>query len=323
MKPLKERYKRLYAVALTTLFLVSLLYLSDTGSLIAALRQADPVLLLAGFTAANTPLLVYALVWREVLDISGIETGYFTSLRVVLGNTFVNNVTPFGNIGGEAAATYYLSKLTGGEKGRIFSAVLVASAVNFIPLLTYLVVGGTFSGYSAVLVLPLLLVSSYLLVSRASVLPEISSAGLPVPERFLSRIKGFYFDLVSSLEDMRGSWRSFLPLLVLTHLAALFDIFSIYLIALSLGLELQALELFFVVPLARAANYAPTPGGTGPYEIALSGLLMYFFQVPLQEAVLVVVIYRGFTYYFGLLGGYLAINSLGLSGRNLFNSSNG
>ena len=290
-----DSVKRWAGVFFTTFFLILMLYTVDLEASVNALKNADPFFLLLAFISASTPLIIYSVVWRKVLEWSGTEFSFFTTFRLVLANTFVNNITPFGNIGGEAAATYIISKITEKNYAESFTPVFTASIINFSPLLTFLIIGGLYTQLYAVLLVPVMLYTGWKISINLSIFPDF--------------FRDFREDLKTSWASLDLSLRKILPFLFLTHFAAVFDILSIGLIGYAFGFEILSLTLFIVVPLARVANYVPTPGGTGPYEIALSGLLAYFFPIGISEAVIVAVVYRVLTYYTGLITGFFALNS--------------
>lgn len=285
-------------VFLTTIFLFFMLYAVDLEASFNAIRAADPFYLFLAFLSANAPILIYSTVWHKVLIATEITADYFTTLKLVLANTFVNNITPFGNIGGEAVATYILSKVKDQTYGKSFTAVFTSSMINFSPLITFLLIGGLYTGFYQVLFIPVILALLYLVFKDKNL-------SLTTPKF----IKEFRADFSKSMNVLNNSDQRIWPLLFLTHFAVVFDILAILLIGTSLGIDFYSLSIFFVVPLARVANYVPTPGGTGPYELALSGLLAYFFTVSFSQAVLVALIYRFSTYYTGIVVGYFAINS--------------
>ncbi|NMJ92686.1 flippase-like domain-containing protein, partial [Nanohaloarchaea archaeon] len=208
--------KKPLAFSFTTLVFVSMLYLSDFKSSIEALGQARHHLLAAGFVLANAPVLIYAKVWKNMLDISDVRLSYGSSLKVVLANTFVNNLTPFGNIGGEAAATLYLSELTGRKKSEIFSAVFSASIINFTPLIILGLIGGILLDYIS----PLQILKGLSIVILASLWikyePETGFSNLiPI------RVKTFLSETTKGLSKLKDRKKEVLFLLFLTHIAAL------------------------------------------------------------------------------------------------------
>ncbi len=314
----KTGLKRPLAFGFTTLVFVSMLYLSDFESSIEALGQARHHLLAAGFVLANAPVLIYAKVWKNMLHISDIRLSYSSSLKVVLANTFVNNLTPFGNIGGEVAATLYLSELTGKKKSEIFSAAFSASIINFTPLIILGLTGGILLGYISLAQI-LTGLSIILLASLWSIYAPDMGFSNPLP----LKIKSFLSETANGLSKLRDRKKEVVFLLFLTHAAALSSIASVHVIGLSLGYNLSIPLLVLAMPLARIGNYAPTPGGSVAYEAALTGILTYLFPVSLQSAALITAIYRAITYYTGIITGYIGVSMLEFEGENLFNEDKG
>lgn len=308
MFDIRESGSALLNVVFTTLILGALLYYGSSEQIFNSLGQANYGILFTAFVAANIPVLIHTAVWRAVLEKIGVSLSFLSGLQVVLSNIFINNITPFGNIGGEAAITYLLSRMTERPSGKVFSAVFGASVINFSPIGSLMLAGFMLTGYWFVAV-SFILFLGLIYIFRESMFSHLKGFNLGITDRLSSFIDDFR---ESSKLILRGRW-DLLGLTVFTHLSVLFDIFSIILIGYSLGVNLLGFEILLVVPLARVANYAPTPGGSGPYEIALTGLLGFFFGIELSTAVIIAVIYRAITYYTGLLIGYIGYNSLHLS----------
>lgn len=277
------------SVLTTTLVLLILVAVIDTGRGLEMILSADPGFLAAAFVLANATLLINAIVWKEVLKGVGIELSYRKTVQVVLTNTFINNITPFGNTGGEPVIAYYLAEKFDQSKGRTLSAVLTADIINFSPLLTSALAGAT--AYS----------------------PLTASFIFPAAFKDIkTKIIGEYRQFRKGLSDTSLDRNDVLRLASITHISVGMDILAVWMVLASLGLNVALIPLLFIVPLARIANYTPLPGGTGPYELALSGLLVYFYGIPAAGAVSAAVLYRTITYYFGIFAGSAAAVSLGL-----------
>lgn len=303
------RVRSLAGIFLTTSLLIALLYFADVESL-TALSEADLRFIALAVLFANIPLLIYSFIWREVLGMVGLHLSYRRTFQVLLSNVFVNNVTPFGNIGGEVAVTYILSRSTGEKSGKIFSAVFASSLINFSPLVTLLIIGFSVTGYWTLIAGTAFLLFSIMLYRRQN--PIDFSIDIPVPKKMIDFLKDFR----EALKILSGSKKKISGLIVLAQSWLVFDLISIILVGYAYGLDLLNPLILLVIPLARVANYAPTPGGSGPYEVVFAGLLSYFLSVSFAEGVLVAVTYRAITYYIGLLAGYFALNSLHLSNKS-------
>ena len=299
-----SKTKTFGSILLTSAILGLLLYLSNPAEALSNISSANPLLLFLAALTANTPLLIYAYVWQKIFGILKINLSYFENLRLLMVNVFINNITPFGNIGGEVVTTYILSKEISISSGKIFSGLLTASIVNFAPLITLLIIGSIVTGY-------------WHIITVLAIFSLISKLLLNYRPKLSSRIEGFISDFGDSLSIIKRSWKKILPLIGITHMGIFFDTLSIALIGLSFGFNLFTPELLLIIPLARLANYFPTPGGSGPYEVALAGLLSGFIGIKLSQGVLIAVTYRVLTYYVGILIGYLAINSVQIKGVDI------
>lgn len=304
------------SIAVTSIFSVAvitaLVYFSDPSKFLQVIKNGDPAFLLSGTVFLNLPLFIYAFTWFKIFEATGIYLSYLDTLRVLLANTFINNITPFGNIGGEAAATYFISRVSEHSPGKIFSAVFISGLINFFPLLSLLLIGlglNFYIGILSVLLAGLTIFTAFLYYSIRS-----ESFGKHfLLEKMSGRVKGFFEEFESSLKGLDVSSKSLIVLFSGSHLASILDVTGIILVGFSFGVDLFHPLILLCVPLGRLANYFPTPGGTGSYETAFTGLLVFFFGLSVAEGLSISLTYRFLTYYFGLIVGYASAVSLGLS----------
>ena len=314
-KQVKIPAKLLISILFSLTVFTGLAVFTDPGEIINAVEQADIYLLLLALVAANLPLLIFAFTWQKMFHAVGIDLSYVRSLQILLSNTFVNNITPFGNIGGEAAATYFITKFSDHSAGKVFSAIFASSLINFSPLLTLLVLGMISSLYLELFSLLLaasVLAAALLYFLKSSELSKNPKIVDLMPEKF----KGFFSDFRESFGLLSESRSRLLMLLGLSHVAGLLDLLAVVLVGAAYGVNLFSPLILVAVPLGRLSNYFPTPGGTGSYELAFTGLLVFFFGIAPATAVSIAVTYRVLTYYTGILTGYISIVSLGF-GRGL------
>jgi uncharacterized protein (TIRG00374 family) len=299
-----------YFVPLIGFFVASILvYFAGPQRIYATVLKADYKLLILAALVANLPLIIYGLVWKKVLSFIEVDLDLKTNYQVLLSNTFVNNLTPFGNIGGEVAATYYLSKLTDKSTGEIFSAVFLASLINFTPIISISLIGLLFLGYWEVSLITTFFVL-VALIYMENIIAKLPYFGLN------SKIEKFISDFKSSKSLFAGKKKVLVSLLAVTHFSIVFNILSVLLLVQAYGSEILLFDLMIILPLARAANYAPTPGGSGSYEVALTGLLVILGGIGFSTAVSVALAYRIVTYYLGLLFGYIAFTSLHITQKS-------
>ncbi len=308
----KLRKQILITASFSLAVVTGLVVLSDPGKFFHVLENADKGFLALALVVANLPLLIYAFTWQRMLEAVDIELRYLEAFRILLANTFINNVTPFGNIGGEAAATYIISSISGQRPGKIFSAVFSSSLINFSPLFSLLVAGLAVNSYIGYLAGFLVLVIFLLFFLYLGLSSQFFSS-LRVYRRLPERVTEFLEDFRASMIYLGSSRLTVLVLLVFSHVAAFLDLTGIILVGMAFGVDLLHPLILLVVPLGRLSNYFPTPGGTGAYEAGFTGLLVFFFGVSAAEAVSVAVAYRFLTYYVGLLAGYFSAVSLGFN----------
>lgn len=273
-------------VVFSLLIFLGLSSLSGIRQTLGSILSADPLFLLPAALLANTGILINSYIWMQVLRSLDIGIDYIETLKLVFSNTFLNNITPLGHAGGEPLIAYHLSKQLEETPGKIFSAITVADLINFTPLITSATLGTVF------------------LYTQGLILSIMPVTGLK------EKVKGEIENFRKGLKDLSMSTKELTELITLSHLSILTDTAAVYLITVSVGLETTILPLFLILPLARMANYFPTPGGTGPYEIALTGLLIHFFNITVVQAVTVSLIYRGLTYYLGTVIGAITITKL-------------
>lgn len=297
-------------ILFSTAVLVTVIYLADLQNILETLKEANLSLILLALFTSNITIFIYAYTWKEVFSITGIKINYINSLRIVLTNVFVNNVTPFGNIGGEAAVTYIISKNSDYKTGKIFSSIFTASLINFAPLGSLLVLGLIFAVRFDIILLLIMILSSALIFRKyffnKNTLPDLFYSKIP------EKIKSFLEDFLEASKTLLDYKPRLLVLLGATHFAIIFDVISIVVIAEAFGGDLISPLILLIIPVARVANYFPTPGGSGSYEAMMIGLLIFYMNLSPSVAVSTVVTYRVLTYYVGLIFGYLALNSIGL-----------
>lgn len=108
-----------------------------------------------------------------------------------------------------------------------------------------------------------------------------------------------------------GSDRRFLVTTAVgSHLAIVAQIASLYFVVRAIGIEPVFVPLYFLVTLSTVATLSPTPGGSGTYEAAFSGLMTIFYSVDLATALTAAVLFRLTTYWPGLIVGFGAMLTL-------------
>lgn len=295
-----------FSVSLALSLLV--IWVSGPENVLGSLQGADLALLGLAFILANIPLVVNSFIWQRILATKGVSFSIMKTLRYVLAGVFFNNLTPAGYVGGEPFVSYFVARVSDLEFEEAFSTVFSADTISFLPIISFLVAGLLLnpSGPTYLFLLPFLVSGAifFLWFRNGWVMgflsPVLGAFGLNIDERIKN--------LLESLRSVPAHGKQLAGLFAVAHLGYFMEILSLFLISLSLGLSIPLSVLLFVAPLSRLANYSPTPGGSGTYELTLAGLLYYFGSVGFADAVVVATLYRVVTYYFGILAGSLAFS---------------
>ena len=317
-----------YGVAVV--LFAGLLYVADLNEFVRSIRRADPSLFVAGLLVGFTSLLVWAWVWHRFFGQMRIASTPSRTVRMFLTGHFLNGVTPLGQFGGEPIMAYIVADTTGSEYEHSLAAVISSDIVNAAPFFTfplggiiYLAAFGTVG--NLLLKIGLVTVSlltigggvAYLLWSDDDRLDSSLISALDRLEGVLGRGESVFASLRESVSEVAdafkeaGSDRRFLLTTgVGSHLAIIAQIASLYFVFRAIGLEPTFVPLYFIVTLSTIATLSPTPGGSGTYEAAFSGLMTLFYSVDLATALTAAVLFRLTTYWPGLVVGFGAMLTL-------------
>jgi len=251
-------------------------------------------------------------------------------VRMFLTGQFLNSITPLGQFGGEPVMAYIVSETTGADYERSLASVVSADIVNAVPFFTltlggiaYLAAFGTLEeffvevGVVAAFVLAVGGGVAYLLWSANGALGVRLVGLVDWIEGVVGRGAGVFDSIRGSIQEVvaafetAGSDPGFLVWTALvSHLAIVAQIVSLYAVFLSMGIEPRFIPIYFLVTLSTIATLSPTPGGSGTYEAAFSALMGIFYAVDLATALTAAVLFRLTTYWPGLVVGYLSLLTL-------------
>ena len=314
-----------------------LVWLVDVAQVSAALRRAD--LALVGATA------IFALLWlaawggtlRTVLATMDTQVSVVTAFLVYSGAVFSNNVTPFGQAGGEPIAALLISKVarTRYETGLVgIASVDVLNAVASIALV-FMGVGlyalsfrvgsglqaavGSIAGLAVFILVTFSLVWRYrrALVDRTA--GPIAATATRIPagpfgdwqpgeEDIAARFSRFFGDVEVVAGD-RGALAQALSLSAtgwLVQAAGLVTAFA------ALGYRIPFIVAVFVIPLAYVAGMAPLPGGLGSIEAAFVALLVPTTGIEAAVVTAAVLLFRLAMYWLPILVGGAAATAYGV-----------
>lgn len=306
------------------------------GDTIAALAQADPPTVGLMLLVALGWLVAWGLALRTVLGVIGPALTPSTAVLVFAGATFANNVTPFGQAGGEPVSALLISRVTNSNYETGLAAIASVDALNFVPSVTLGLVGLGYLGATAVLgrrlriaavvvaVMALaIVVGGYLgwrhryeveaAVVRA-LTPVFRLGGRIHPRRrppssrvVERRIEAFFL----AVDRVAADRQSLVLALGFSALGWLCLVTSLWLALLALGYRVPFPIVLAVIPIGGLASVTPLPGGLGGVEAVLIGLLPTATGITPSVAAAAVLVHRSGTYWLPTVVGAGAGAALG------------
>lgn len=279
--------------------IVALLLLVDVGVVGATLARADPVLVGGVLGLALVWLLAWGGTLRTVLDAMDVGLTVRTSFLVYAAAVFANNVTPFGQAGGEPVTALLVSRVadTRYETGLVAIAsvdvlnVISSAAIVFFSVGVYasrFTLGSSLqAAVGSVLALVIGIVAVFGLTWRyhnalveavsgpiARTLDRITIgpfASRAVTESGVAERMNYFF---TNVEVIAVDRERLAIALGLSTLGWLLQAAALVLAFAALGVTLPTVVALFVIPLSNLAGIAPLPGGLGGIEAVFVALLV-------------------------------------------------
>jgi len=270
---------------------------------------------------------------RTVLGALDASLSVAMSGFVFAGAVFSNNVTPFGQAGGEPVSGYLISRATGREYETGLAAIASVDALHFVPSIGYAVIGLTFVlagaaefGRNLVFATTALAVLAVGIPAAAyfgwqyryeleatvvrAVTPVVRFLGGVVPRRspptaeaIERRIEGFF----GAIERVATNRTTILEAVGFSALGWLAMCTSLWLSVYALGYTVPFSSVLLVVPMGAVAGMTPLPGGLGGVDAVLIALLVSTTGITGGVAGAAVLVHRGATYVFPtVVGGGVA-----------------
>ncbi len=320
------------AIAVITVLLVVV----GADRVLASLRTADSGLVGAVVGLGVCWLAAWSLMLRRVLVTLDIDMPAVTAFFVYAGAVFANNVTPFGQAGGEPVAALLISEVSGTDYETGLVGIATVDVVNVVPSLslvflgvgyysTTATVGETLQTAVASAVALIGCVSVTLLVLwryRDAVIDRVST-GLA---RVFARLRPGNADaaaleaelvermhrFVEHIERLAVNRGTLATVFGFSLLGWLFQAAALTVAFAAMGHTISPAIAVFVIPLAYLAGAAPLPGGLGSIEAAFVALLVPTTGVAASTVTAAVLVYRGATYWMPVLVGGSAMSAFGV-----------
>ncbi|MFW6003610.1 MAG: lysylphosphatidylglycerol synthase transmembrane domain-containing protein [Halanaeroarchaeum sp.] len=316
---------------------VGLLLLVDIDQVRSSLSRANPLLLGLMFVLALLWLGAWSVTLRTVLASMDVSLPFGTSFFVYNAAVFANNVTPFGQAGGEPVTALLVSKVakTRYETGLVgIASVDVLNAISSVALVffgvgvyasRFTLGSNLFAAVSSVVILVAVIVVSFSLVwrYRQALIDRVSGpvAGAfdavrwgPLKSRTITeegvadRMHRFFENVEVIADDRRG----LVYALSLSTLGWMMQTATLVVAFLAVGADIPIVVALFVIPLANLAGMAPLPGGLGGIEAAFVALLVPTTGVAAAVVTAAVLLFRVAIYWMPVVIGGASASVFGV-----------
>jgi uncharacterized protein (TIRG00374 family) len=320
-------------------FLAALLVLSavvwvvGVDDVLGALSAADPSLLWLVVVTAAVWLVLWGLALWLVLGTIGAPISPVSAVVVFVGAIFSNNVTPFGQAGGEPVSALLISTVADSEYETGLAAIASVDTLHFLPSIGLAIVGFGYVLASAAELTRNILVAALGVAVLATVIPlgaylgwrrrervqvlivrvvtpvarlvgrVLPGRSAPAVGRVEARLDGFF----EALGRVAGDRRTVVAAMGCSALGWIALSTALWFSFYALGYVVPFAATLFVVPVGSIAGVTPLPGGLGSLDAVFIALLIPTAGVPASTATAGVLIYRGATYWLPtLVGGGIA-----------------
>ncbi len=324
-----------FALVAGVIFIIT--QIQDFGSIVDTIQRSMLRYLFAAILVQGIWLVNVAALYRDIYRVVGIEESLRQMILIAAAANFVNVVTPTAGVGGMAV---FISEAH--RKDYSSGKTTVASAIyvlfDYTAFLSVLAFGLFVLFRRGQLQMPELIASGILLLF-ASTIAALLYLGMYSEEKlgrflawggrlvnkivrpfkrdksrdYLSVDRAFTFahDISEGMHELRGKPRELIVPLLLAFsskvllIIVLFFVFLAFGVPPSLGTLIAGFSIAFLFMIV-----SPTPNGVGFVEGALT-LTLASFYIPLSDAAVIAITYRGVTYWLPLLFGFIAIRWLG------------
>lgn len=313
-----------------------LLFVVGARRVVDAMLSAEPFLVAATFTLALCWLAAWSLMLRTILAALGVRISVDKSFFVYAGAVFANNVTPFGQAGGEPIAALLISKVSNARYETGLASIASVDVINVVPSISLVFIGigyyattatvgerlETAVGSAVALIAGIALVMSFVWRHRRTIInrlpaiiaPRVSRLGLNRfdAETFESELTHRTRRFFENIERVATEpWR-LSAVIGLSLCGWLFQTVALMAAFAAIGYSVPLYILLFVIPLANLAGAAPLPGGLGGIEVAFVTLLVPTTGIEASAITAAVLIFRGAIYWMPVLIGGASVSAFGV-----------
>ncbi|MUW14662.1 flippase-like domain-containing protein [Halorubrum sp. CBA1125] len=315
--------------------LAALFVLVGVERVVSTVLSADPTFVAATAGLALCWLAAWSLMLRTVLASLSVSLSVTTSFLVYAGAVFANNVTPFGQAGGEPVAAALISKVSGSRYETGLVGIASVDVLNVVPSIALVFLGvGYYAASTAIgdrlevavavavgLVAAIVTGIAFVWRYRQAVIARLPGAvggavgrfdrfdAAAVETSLTDRLRHFFDDI----ERVGTSRRRLVAVVGLSLAGWLFQAAALTAAFAAVGHDVSPAITLFVVPLAYVAGATPLPGGLGGIEAAFVALLVPTTGVAASTVTAAVLVFRGGVYWLPVVIGGISVSAFGVN----------
>lgn len=282
------------------LFLLYLYFFVPFGSMVDAVKKADPLYLLLAIVFLFSGVAFSSMAWQRLLKVLSVRVSLFKAYQLTWIAGFVDVLIPAESVSGDVSRIYLMSRETKGNEGSVVASVVSQRILALLVTVVSLLISGTYYivhyrpsllalevvilvEMGGLLTLGLLL---YVSVSKAAT-EKIADWSIRIlvgvfrgrwkfeqlRERAVKFLNTFHESILTLGEHRAGL---VLPV-IFTVLAWLSDILLAVMVFLSLGafgvtISLSAIVVVYSISIAIEDIPVGVPWEIGPLEIVMTNL---------------------------------------------------
>jgi uncharacterized protein (TIRG00374 family) len=312
-----------------------LVSVSDIRKMFHLSAKIDPYFLALSFSAAFGSYLLIALSLKKILELMDIRLSFLDIFSISWVSTSINYVLSTGGIGGFTARVYLLKK-----KGVSYSETIVISIIHTfiinVILMLFVLIGfssllankqmGIYNFFVSSFLILIALYVTYL-AFKSVINREFRENWIDRIARWVNKLSSFFSkgeeDLIAGgeLASFKGEFNQGMELMGLRRGELKAPVLYVFLdwIGCLLTLYFCFLAIHYVIPPEVlvvgfavglfASILSLVPGGLGVMEGSMAAIY-YSLNVPLEEAIVAVILYRLIFYIFPFLTSLLVYRPL-------------
>jgi len=332
-----DRWATAVLFGLALLVLGGLVWLAGVDDTLAALARARPPIVAVVVALAVTWLVTWGLSLHVVLDALGSPISAQKAVLVFTAAMFSNNITPFGQAGGEPVSAILISEAAESEYETGLAAIASVDTLHFVPSIGMALTGITLLAMQAASISRDLYFSVAVLAGLFTLVvgiatlvyhyhhrieKAIATAVTPIVQLVSRVIPGRSQPNRAAVTDRIGSFFESIDRIGTERralvLAGGFSTLGWAILAITLwvsatavGAAIPLAAALIAVPIGLIAGATPLPGGSGAIETAIAAILVSLTTISNGSAVAAVLIYRLATYWLPTVVGGLVAAGLG------------